>query len=253
MSTAVSFGRVDAEHWAWAWACTSIVEDGDTLVVVQVGVQVVNTDHIGTEPLNDGGVPLADVRPREGVVLVAAAADEGLLATGLVSQATNLELATVGGEIVLVALNFDLRQGRGQSRTEGDQRGRQLWRGCRISIRRVREADRARWGCGHEARRRLTCMAKRWGRSRRSIERAGRAKRRCERKRERRRPTSDAAGVQGRAGSGQKGEKLKVEAGEGERGGRSRQAGLFLRTAAWQRKQGIPKPTTRTDRAREAV
>ena len=104
-------------------AHTSVVEHGDTLIVVQVGVQVVDTDDIGPEPLNDGGVPLADIRPRQRVVLVTALADEGLLATGLISQAADLELAAVGGEIVLVALDFDLRQGRGQSRAEDDQRG----------------------------------------------------------------------------------------------------------------------------------
>lgn len=114
-------------------------------------MQVVDADHIGAEPLDDGGVPLAEIRPRERVVLVTAATDEGLLATGLVGQAADLELAAVGGEIVLVALDLDLRQGRGQRRTEGDQGGRQLGRGRRISTRRVREATRARWGGGHGA------------------------------------------------------------------------------------------------------
>lgn len=53
-------------------------------------------------------------------MLVLAVSLEGLLTTRLVGQTPDLELTAVAGEVELVALDLNLRQGGGQGCAQGD-------------------------------------------------------------------------------------------------------------------------------------
>lgn len=121
--TLANQGRVDVEDHVHA----SGVEDGGASIVVQVGVQVVDTDGVGTETLEEGSIAHADISVAEGILVVLGIVASA--AANLVVETNDLELlAALGYEGI--ALDGEGLDGSSQGRTKCDEGRVNLLKSC---------------------------------------------------------------------------------------------------------------------------
>jgi hypothetical protein len=96
---------------------THSIEDTGTFIVVDVGVQVVDTDGVDAHDLHESSISKASSRVTERVRAVLL---EARAATGLIGDANNLELVASLGVVELVALDFQSRDSSSERRGERD-------------------------------------------------------------------------------------------------------------------------------------
>jgi hypothetical protein len=97
---------------------THSIEDTGTFIVVDVGVQVVDTDGIDAHDLHEGSISETRSGIAEGIRAVLL---EARAATGLIGNSNNLKLVAGLGVVELVALDLHRRNGSNERRGERDE------------------------------------------------------------------------------------------------------------------------------------
>jgi hypothetical protein len=94
--------------------------------VVEVGVQIVDSNSVDTKNLQQGGVTAADLAVRERILAVAGIIPSA--STDLVGHTNNLKLIASVGVDKAAALDGKCRNSSGERGAQGDKSGLKLFR-----------------------------------------------------------------------------------------------------------------------------